>query len=93
MTTSNKKETKRKLSPPSAVSKFHLEARRSLHGMSVIIGGVVGISDFSAESVLLKSHSGKIKLSGKYLYISIYEGGVVEIIGKVEDISFSYGKN
>ncbi len=89
----DKKEKHRKLLVPSAMSRFYLEARRSVRGMSVIIGGVIGISDFSAVSVLLKSHSGKIIVLGKYLYISVYEGGVVEILGKVEDIRFSYGKN
>ena len=87
------KNKKQRLSVPSVVSRFHLEARRSVKGMSVIVGGVIGISDFSDETVLLKSHSGKIKVKGKYLSISIYEGGVIERLGKVEDISFSYGKN
>ena len=88
------KNKKHSASPPhSAALGFHLEARRSTRGMSVIIGGVIGISDFSAETVLLKSHGGKIVVSGSYLLISIYEGGVVEILGKVTDISFKYGKN
>ena len=93
MTEKPKKEKKHLSISPSAISNFHLEARRTVHGMSLIIGGVIGISDFSAESVLLKSHSGRILVVGRYLYISIFEGGVVEIIGKVEDIRFSYGKN
>ena len=93
MTERNKKERQGFIKTPSAISKFHLEAHRSVHGMSVIVGGVVGISDFSSESVLLKGHSGKITVLGKHLNISIYEGGAVEILGKVEDISFRYGKN
>lgn len=80
-------------SPPAPLSAFHLEAKRSVRGMSVIIGGVIGISDFSEETVLLKSHGGRITVSGKYMRLIIYEGSAVEINGKVEDISFTYGKN
>ena len=93
MTEKSKNERRKLINLTSFVSKFQLEARRSPHGMSVIVGGVVGIIDFSSENVLLKSHGGKIAVAGKHLSIALYEGGVVEILGKVEDIGFRYGKN
>ena len=72
---------------------FHLEAGRAGRGMSVIISGIIGISDFTDTSVSHKTHAGRISVSGKGLSVTVYEGGSVEIIGKVEDINFAYGKN
>lgn len=93
MTEKSKKERRTNIKPLSLMSKFHIEARRSVHGMSLVIGGIIGISDFSSDMVILKGHSGKVTVVGNHLCISIYEGGTVEILGKVEDINFRYGKN
>ena len=92
MTERDKKtEPKRNKELPSRA--FHLEACRSAKGMSVIISGVVAISDFTDSEVTLKSHGGRVTLLGKRLSVTVYEGGAVEIVGKTEDIRFSYGKN
>ena len=72
---------------------YHLEADRSRRGMSVFVSGIIGIGDFSEESVLLRSHGGKVLVSGKRLDISVYENRTVEISGRVEEISFKYGKD
>lgn len=72
---------------------FHLEADRSRNGMSVFISGIIGIGDFSDESAILLSHSGKVAVLGKRLNVSVYENRTVEINGRVEEISFKYGKN
>ena len=79
--------------PGAVFSSFTLEANRTRGGMGVFIGGIVGISDFSDESIYLKSHSCKISVEGKKLSIKIYENKSVEIFGKVENIRFTYGKN
>ena len=78
---------------PRPSSSFHLEAERSRKGMAIIIGGIIGISDFSESQIILNSHSGRIAVEGKHLFISVYEGGNVEVSGRVEVISFKYGKN
>jgi hypothetical protein len=77
----------------SLFSSFTLEANRARCGMGVFIGGIVGISDFSSESIFLKSHGCKVTVEGKRLSIKIYENNCVEIFGKVENIKFTYGKN
>ena len=77
----------------SPTRSFHLEASRAGRGMSVIISGIIGISDFSETSVSLKTHTGCITVGGERISISAYEGGAVEIVGKVEEIKFAYGKN
>lgn len=77
----------------SALSSFHLEADRSTKGMSVILSGVIGISDFSDSSIHLLSHGGRIVVNGQKLFICVYENNSVEIVGKVEGVIFKYGKN
>ena len=77
----------------SALSAFHLEADRSTRGMSVILSGVIGISDFSDSSIHLLSHGGRIVVNGQKLFICVYENNSVEIVGKVEGVVFKYGKN
>ena len=72
---------------------FHLEADRESRGMSVIISDIIGISDFSDSLIYLQSHGGRITVSGRNLLLCVLEGGNVEIAGKVEGISFKYGKN
>ena len=78
---------------PSALTPFHLEMSRSVRGMTVIVNGVVGIGDLTSECVTLKSHGGRVTVTGKRLDICIFESHAVEICGRVEGISFSYGKN
>ena len=75
------------------LSKFHIEAERAPSGMLFRIGGIIGIADYSSERVSLKSHGGRIILSGRRLSVSIYEDRTVEIVGRVEEVGFSYGKN
>lgn len=77
----------------SFTSSFHLEAERCRSGMTVTIGGLIGISDFSEERIVLASHSGRIIVNGRRLRINVYEGGSAEVIGRIEEISFKYGKN
>ena len=74
-------------------SAFRLEANRGTMGMSILLSGIVGVSDFSDEKITLVSHGGRIIIQGKKLFISVYEANSVEIVGKVMEIIFKYGKN
>ena len=72
---------------------LRLEAERTKRGYSVIACPIVGVEDFSDTEIRLKSHGGKVTVRGKRLALSVLESGAVEIFGKVEEISFGYGKN
>lgn len=72
---------------------FHIEANRCSKGISLLISAVVGVSDFSSEEIVLKSHGGRIVVSGKKLVINVYENNTAEVIGKIEGIGFIYGRN
>ena len=80
-------------SMPSGFSAFHLEADRSTRGMSIVLSGIIGVSDFCDSSIHLRSHGGRVVVNGKKLFINVYENENVEIVGKVEGIEFKYGKN
>ncbi len=88
-----KKQAKIRSGVPSGLSSFHLEANRSSRGMSLLLSGIIGISDFSEERIELLSHGGRVIISGKKLFINIYENNNLEILGKAEEITFRYGKN
>lgn len=77
----------------AALSSFRLEANRCGGGMSIMLSGIIGVNDFSDESITLLSHGGRICVSGNKLFISLYENNTIEIVGRVKEITFSYGKN
>ncbi len=91
--TDKKKNNDKPTGIAPSLSSFHLEANRSRRGMSLLVGGIIGISDFSDESVILMSHTGRVSVLGRRLSICVYENNTVEISGRVEDIRFTYGKN
>ena len=92
MTESNPKKVKIQ-NIAGSITGFHLEADRSARGMNITLSGIIGVSSFSSNEIILKSHSGRIKVDGRILDIIVYENGVAEICGKVENIGFLYGKN
>ena len=77
---------------PKPFSTFHLEADRCSCGMCMTFSGVVGISELSEIQVELKSHGGRVHISGKRLKICVFENNTVEIKGKIEGVTFVYGK-
>ena len=89
----NKKNDDKKVGNSLGISSFRLEANRTSRGICTMLSGVIGISDFSDERVVLLSHGGRIMISGKRLFINVFENNNVEIVGKVEEISFRYGKH
>lgn len=91
--TEKTKNTTNKNGIPSGLSSFHLEADRSREGLAIILSGIIGISDFSDSFIHLKSHGGRVSVVGKKLFIRVYENCSVQIVGKVEEIVFQYGKN
>ena len=48
------------ISAGSFISKFRMEATRCPKGVSVIFSGIIGVENYSAETVALKSHGAKI---------------------------------
>ena len=93
MTKEDKTKSENTKKNKKGLSSFHLEADRSRQGLSVVLSGIIGISDFSDSFIDLKGHGGRVSVHGKKLFISLYENGSVEIVGRVEEIVFKYGRN
>lgn len=72
---------------------FHIEISRTIKGITMVVSGIIGISELCGESVELLSHGGRITVKGKLLRIGVFEGNTVEIFGKISDVGFKYGKN
>lgn len=72
----------RGLRPPT----FRIEADGGAGYMNVLVCGVVGISEFSDEEIKLLTRRECVKICGKCLEVSIFEGNSVEISGEVESI-------
>lgn len=92
MTNNDEKNKTKTKDLGAGLSSFHLEAQRGLNGMRVNAGGIIGVCDFNSAMIQLQSHGGRIIIGGENLTLSVLEGRNVEIIGRVEEISFRYGK-
>ncbi len=88
-----KSGTKEKAPKRNELSGFFIDGKRSGGGLTVAFGKIISISEYSEERVELLSHGGRVILCGRRLKLSVYESGAVEISGRIEEISFTYGKN
>lgn len=77
---------------PAVLSPFHIEVDKTARGFSLTCTGVKGISEFSDTEIMLKLAGFSLLISGKKLYMTVFEGKCVEIIGKFEEVRFIYGK-
>ena len=77
---------------PVLPSPFHIEMKKSSRGAVAVISGVMSISEYTAEIIELTAHSGRVWIVGESLSISVLEGRVIEIYGKITEVKFGYGK-
>lgn len=78
----------------SSISKssFHVEIKKSSRGAVAVVSGVMSISEYTDTSIELLSHSGRMTVSGESLGITVLEGRVVEIFGRICEVRLSYGR-
>ena len=74
-------------------SSFHIEMRKSSRGAIAVISGVMAVGEYTENCIELLSHSGRINLSGEALSISVLEGRVIEIYGRITEVKLNYGKS
>ena len=87
-----KKEIKRFLPPTTSTSPFRIEIDKTANGMSVSVSGVKRISEFSDNRIRLCLRALSVEAEGEKLSMSIFESRKVEIIGKITEVRFIYGK-
>lgn len=73
-------------------SSFHIEMNKSSRGAIAVISGVVSISEYTEGGIELIAHSGRLWILGDSLGVSVLEGRVVEIYGKITEVRLGYGK-
>ena len=71
---------------------LYLSCERTLGGLSLLVGGIIGVSELDDGRTELLSHSGRIIVSGRGLKLTVFENKSIEIKGRIEGINFAYGK-
>lgn len=86
------KMLKKNKDAPNPASGFYLSCERVAGGISLLIGGVIGMSELSDGCTELLSHTGRIRVRGQALEPTVFENKSIEIRGRIEGIDFVYGK-
>lgn len=73
-------------------SPFYIEMKKTLRGAVAVISGVMSISEYTEGIIELTAHSGRIWILGESLGISVLEGRVIEVYGRITEVKFGYGK-
>ena len=80
---------KKNQSPPFG---FYLSCERVAGGVSMIVGGIISVADFTEERAEMLSHTGRITVTGRGLSMTVFENKSIELCGRIEGIGFAYGK-
>lgn len=75
-----------------SLSALNVEMKKSSRGSVAVVSGVMSVSEYTDGCVELLSHSGRICFLGESLGISVLEGRVVEIYGRITEMRLGYGK-
>lgn len=75
-----------------SASSFEIEMRKSSRGAVAVISGVMSVSEYTDSSIELLSHSGRVFICGESLGISVLEGRILEVYGRITEVRFGYGK-
>ena len=78
---------------PSPMNPFHLEMDKINGSMRFLCSGIKGISEYSDSSIKMKTTGFSIVVSGKRLSVTVLEEKTVEVIGKISEVRFVYGKS
>lgn len=70
----------------------HLEADMFGKGLSLIISGVVGISEMSGNEIKLLLKFGSITITGNNIKIDVFESKTLHLSGIIDSIFFSKNK-
>ncbi len=85
----NKFQLSKKILPDN----FHIELDKTSRGISFSCGGVKGVTELSDSEVKLRLSEFSLLVCGKKLSITVFEGNSIEIIGKISEVKFIYGKS
>ena len=87
-----KSQIKRILPQASSYPTFHVEIDKCTSGMSLSVSGVKRVSEFSDSLVRLRLSSFFLLIIGENLSITVFESKRVDVLGKISEVKFVYGK-
>lgn len=79
--------------PTAPLSDFGIELHRVPRGLAVSISGVISVFELSETNIGILTARARINIVGERLSLSVFESRRVELVGRVGDISFKYGKS
>ena len=82
-----------KLFPKILPGDFHIELDRTTRGLSLSCSGVQGITEFSENEVNIRLSEFSVLICGSKLLITVFEEKSIEILGKITEVKFIYGKS
>lgn len=71
---------------------LHFDGESCISGLSLVLCGIVCVSEFSEEKAVFITVRGRILIEGNKLEITVFQGKSVEICGKIKKIEFLYSK-
>ena len=74
-------------------SSVHFEMKKSSRGAVAVVTGVMSITEYTDSTVELISHSGRITFVGESLGMTVLDGRVVEIYGRITEVRMGYGRS
>ena len=74
------------------VGEMTLELKKSGGKCTLILTGVMSVTNLSPEEISLASHSGRVEILGKGLLLSVFENGSLEIKGEIHNVRLGNGK-
>lgn len=78
------KPKRKRFIPPE----FSLSATSGVSKITVNVSGVVGVSEYSSEDIVLKTRKGGIRVKGNALELTVFEGKSVLVSGEVDAVEF-----
>ncbi len=71
---------------------IHIEWNGTVKQMRFYVSDCLRVDHYESTLVLLYARSGAIRIEGQMLSLSLFEGGGVEIQGRVSEVSLLYAK-
>ena len=74
-------------------SPLYITAGKSRSEMTIAFAGILSVTELSTEHIEINTASGTVSILGKNLRLSVFENKTVEVLGRVEEVSFGYGRS
>ena len=72
---------------------LEIEIKKGKRGATCAVFGVIGVSELSSSGIVMLTHRGRISVRGSSLVLIIYDAGIAEVEGKIEEVALGYAEH